>query len=194
MIFPCFAKSTFFTFQAFFLKLIPIHFFTVLSKLILSNSFGPLQLKQRPVYEYELRSKKLFNAEHANVQPHSGAQANMAVFMYAVKPGDTVMGMDLSNGGHLSHGSPVNFSGLYFNIVSYGINDNGEIDYNNVREMALKHKPKLIICGASNYSKVIDFKKFKEIAKLTGGLESSVRWQYNNALKKVRNAYERRNA
>ena len=96
------------------------------------------------------RAKKLFNAEHANVQPHSGAQANMAVFMYAVKPGDTVMGMDLSNGGHLSHGSPVNFSGLYFNIVSYGVNDNGEIDYDNVRELALKHKPKLINCGASN--------------------------------------------
>lgn len=116
------------------------------------------------------RTKKLFNAEHANVQPHSGAQANMAVFMYAVKPGDTVMGMDLSNGGHLSHGSPVNFSGLYFNIISYGINENGEIDYDNVRELALKHKPKLIICGASNYSKIIDFKKFKEIADETGAL------------------------
>lgn len=114
------------------------------------------------------RAKKLFNAEHANVQPHSGAQANMAVFMYAVKPGDTVMGMDLSNGGHLSHGSPVNFSGLYFNIVSYGINSNGEIDYENVREMALKHQPKLIICGASNYSKIIDFKKFREIADEVG--------------------------
>ena len=116
------------------------------------------------------RAKKLFNAEHANVQPHSGAQANMAVFMYAVKPGDTVMGMDLSNGGHLSHGSPVNFSGLYFNIVSYGINENGEIDYDKVRELALKHKPKLIISGASNYSKIIDFKKFKEIADETGSL------------------------
>ena len=116
------------------------------------------------------RAKKLFNAEHANVQPHSGAQANMAVFMYAVKLGDTVMGMDLSNGGHLSHGSPVNFSGLYFNIVSYGINDNGEIDYDNVREMALKHKPKLIICGASNYSRIIDFKKFREIADEVGAL------------------------
>ncbi len=114
------------------------------------------------------RAKKLFGAEHANVQPHSGAQANMAVFMYAVKPNDTVMGMDLSNGGHLSHGSPVNFSGLYFNIVSYGVNENGEIDYDNVRELALKHKPKLIICGASNYSKIIDFKKFKEIADETG--------------------------
>jgi len=116
------------------------------------------------------RAKALFNAEHANVQPHSGAQANMAVFMYAVKPGDTVMGMDLSNGGHLSHGSPVNFSGLYFNIVSYGINSNGEIDYDNVRELAKKHKPKLIICGASNYSKIIDFKKFKEIADEAGAL------------------------
>lgn len=114
------------------------------------------------------RAKKLFNAEHANVQPHSGAQANMAVFLYAVKPGDTVMGMDLSNGGHLSHGSPVNFSGLYFNIISYGINENGEIDYENVRKLALEHKPKLIICGASNYSKIIDFKKFREIADETG--------------------------
>ena len=114
------------------------------------------------------RVKKLFGAEHANVQPHSGAQANMAVFMYAVKPGDTVLGMDLSNGGHLSHGSPVNFSGLYFNIVSYGVNAAGEIDYDNVRELALKHKPKLIICGASNYSKIIDFKKFKEIADEVG--------------------------
>ncbi len=110
------------------------------------------------------RAKKLFNAPHANVQPHSGAQANMAVFLYAVKPGDTVMGMDLSNGGHLSHGSPVNFSGLYFNIVSYGINEKGEIDYEEVRKLAIKHKPKLIICGASNYSKIIDFKKFKDIA------------------------------
>jgi len=114
------------------------------------------------------RAKKLFNAEHANVQPHSGAQANMAVFLYAVKPGDTVMGMDLSNGGHLTHGSPVNFSGLYFNIVSYGVNDNGELDYENVRELALKHKPKLIICGASNYSRIIDFKKFREIADEVG--------------------------
>ncbi len=114
------------------------------------------------------RAKKLFNAEHANVQPHSGAQANMAVFLYAVKPGDTVMGMDLSNGGHLSHGSPVNFSGLYFNIVSYGINSEGEIDYEEVRKLAQEHKPKLIICGASNYSKIIDFKKFKEIADEVG--------------------------
>ncbi len=114
------------------------------------------------------RAKKLFNIGHANVQPHSGAQANMAVFLYAVKPGDTVMGMDLSNGGHLTHGSPVNFSGLYFNIVSYGINEYGEIDYNEVQKLATKHKPKMIICGASNYSKIIDFKKFREIADSIG--------------------------
>lgn len=110
------------------------------------------------------RVKKLFGVEHANVQPHSGAQANMAVFLYALKHGDTVMGMDLSNGGHLTHGSPVNFSGMYFNIVSYGVNEYGEIDYDNVEKLALEHKPKMIICGASNYSKIIDFKRFKEIA------------------------------
>lgn len=110
------------------------------------------------------RVKKLFGVEHANVQPHSGAQANMAVFLYALKHGDTVMGMDLSNGGHLTHGSPVNFSGKYFNIVSYGVNEYGEIDYDNVEKLALEHKPKMIICGASNYSKIIDFKRFKEIA------------------------------
>lgn len=114
------------------------------------------------------RAKKLFGADHANVQPHSGAQANMAVFMYALKPGDTVLSMDLSNGGHLSHGSPVNFSGMYFNVVPYGVNEYGEIDYENVRQLALEHKPKLIICGASNYSKIIDFKKFKEIADEVG--------------------------
>ena len=114
------------------------------------------------------RCKELFKVEHANVQPHSGAQANMAVFLYALKPGDTIMGMDLSNGGHLTHGSPVNFSGLYFNVVSYGVNDNGEIDYDDVKNKALEHKPKLIIAGASNYSKIIDFKKFREISDLVG--------------------------
>ena len=114
------------------------------------------------------RACELFNMDHANVQPHSGAQANMAVFMAVLKPGDNVLGMDLSNGGHLSHGSPVNFSGLYFNVCSYGVNDKGEIDYDNVRELALQHKPKLIICGASNYSKVIDFKRFREIADEVG--------------------------
>ena len=114
------------------------------------------------------RACELFGMDHANVQPHSGAQANMAVFMYALKPGDHVLGMDLSNGGHLSHGSPVNFSGLYFNVKSYGVDENGNIDYENVREVALEHKPKLIICGASNYSKIIDFKKFREIADEVG--------------------------
>ena len=116
------------------------------------------------------RACELFHMDHANVQPHSGAQANMAVFMATMKPGDRVLSMDLSNGGHLSHGSPVNFSGLYYDVKSYGINKNGEIDYDNVRQMALEHKPKLIICGASNYSKVIDFKKFKEIADEVGAL------------------------
>lgn len=116
------------------------------------------------------RACELFGMEHANVQPHSGAQANMAVFMSTMKPGDRVLSMDLSNGGHLSHGSPVNFSGLYFDVKSYGINECGEIDYDDVRKMALEHKPKLIICGASNYSKIIDFKKFREIADEIGAL------------------------
>lgn len=114
------------------------------------------------------RACELFGMAHANVQPHSGAQANMAVFMAVLKPGDRVLGMDLSNGGHLSHGSPVNFSGLYFDVKSYGIDSNGNIDYENVRQMALEHKPKLIICGASNYSKIIDFKKFRQIADEVG--------------------------
>lgn len=114
------------------------------------------------------RAKKLFNVGHANVQPHSGAQANMAVFLYALKHGDKVMGMDLSNGGHLTHGSPVNFSGMYFDIVSYGVDENGCIDYNEVEKLAKEQKPKLIICGASNYSKIIDFKRFREIADSVG--------------------------
>ena len=114
------------------------------------------------------RACELFHMDHANVQPHSGAQANMAVFMYLLKPGDKVLSMDLSNGGHLSHGSPVNFSGMYFDVKSYGINEYGEIDYENVRKMAIEHKPKLIICGASNYSKIIDFEKFRKIADEVG--------------------------
>ena len=114
------------------------------------------------------RACKLFGMAHANVQPHSGAQANMAVFMYLLKPGDTVLGMDLSNGGHLTHGSPVNFSGLYFNAKSYGVNKYGEIDYDDVLSKAREYKPKLIICGASNYSKIIDFKRFREIADEVG--------------------------
>lgn len=116
------------------------------------------------------RACELFHMDHANVQPHSGAQANMAVFMATMKPGDRVLSMDLSNGGHLSHGSPVNFSGMYFDVKSYGINENGEIDYEDVRKMAIEHKPKLIICGASNYSKIIDFKNFREIADEVGAL------------------------
>ncbi|MGN0018764.1 MAG: serine hydroxymethyltransferase [Candidatus Gastranaerophilaceae bacterium] len=116
------------------------------------------------------RACELFGMPHANVQPHSGAQANMAVFLYALKPGDTVLGMDLSNGGHLSHGSPVNFSGLYFNIVSYGVDENGLIDYDNVEKLAIENKPKMIIAGASNYSKIIDFKRFREIADKVGAL------------------------
>lgn len=114
------------------------------------------------------RACELFHMAHANVQPHSGAQANMAVFMAVLKPGDKVLGMDLSNGGHLSHGSPVNFSGMYFDVKSYGVDEDGNIDYENVRKMAHEHKPKLIICGASNYSKIIDFKKFREIADEVG--------------------------
>lgn len=114
------------------------------------------------------RACELFHMDHANVQPHSGAQANMAVFMAVLKPGDKVLGMDLSNGGHLSHGSPVNFSGLYFDVKSYGVDENGNVDYDNVRQIAHEHKPKLIICGASNYSKIIDFKKFREIADEVG--------------------------
>lgn len=114
------------------------------------------------------RACELFHMDHANVQPHSGAQANMAVFMAVLKPGDKVLGMDLSNGGHLSHGSPVNFSGMYFDVKSYGVDEDGNIDYENVRKMAHEHKPKLIICGASNYSKIIDFKKFREIANEVG--------------------------
>lgn len=110
------------------------------------------------------RAKELFGAEHVNVQPHSGSQANMAVYFTILEPGDTVLGMDLSHGGHLTHGSPVNFSGKLFNFVSYGVDSETEtINYENVRELALKHKPKLIVAGASAYSRVIDFKKFKEI-------------------------------
>lgn len=115
------------------------------------------------------RAKKLFGAEHANVQPHSGANANLAVFFALLEPGDTVMGMNLQQGGHLSHGSPVNISGKYFNIVPYGVDDTTEaIDYENVRKIALECKPKMIIAGASAYSRTIDFKKFREIADDVG--------------------------
>lgn len=114
------------------------------------------------------RAKKLFGCTYANVQPHSGAQANMAVFFAMLKPGDTVMGMNLAHGGHLSHGSPANFSGAYFNIVPYGVNDEGYIDYDEVRKIALEAKPKLIVAGASAYARIIDFKKFREIADEVG--------------------------
>lgn len=110
------------------------------------------------------RAKKIFGAEHANVQPHSGSQANMAVYFTILKPGDTVLGMNLSHGGHLTHGSAVNFSGRLYNFVSYGVNKETErIDYEEVRRLALEYKPKLIVAGASAYSRIIDFKKLKEI-------------------------------
>ena len=114
------------------------------------------------------RAKKLFGAQHANVQPHSGANANLAAFFAVLQPGDTVLSMDLSNGGHLSHGSPVNISGKYFNIVSYGLKDDGYIDYDMVWELAKKYSPKLIIAGASAYPRAIDFKIFREVADSCG--------------------------
>ena len=114
------------------------------------------------------RVKKLFGCDYANVQPHSGAQANLAVFFAMLEPGDKVMGMNLDHGGHLTHGSPVNISGKYFNVVSYGVNDEGVIDYDKVREIAVKEKPKMIIAGASAYARIIDFKKFREIADEVG--------------------------
>ena len=114
------------------------------------------------------RAKKLFGCDYANVQPHSGAQANLAVFFAMLEPGDKVMGMNLDHGGHLTHGSPANISGKYFNVVSYGVNDEGVIDYDKVREIAVKEKPKMIIAGASAYARIIDFKKFREIADEVG--------------------------
>ena len=114
------------------------------------------------------RARKLFGCDYANVQPHSGAQANMAAFVAMVQPGDTVMGMNLNHGGHLTHGSPVNFSGLYFNIVPYGVNDEGFIDYDEMERIAVENKPKLIIAGASAYGRTIDFKRFREVADKVG--------------------------
>ena len=117
------------------------------------------------------RARTVFGAEHANVQPHSGAQANMAVYFALLKPGDTVMGMSLSNGGHLTHGSPVNMSGAYFNFIPYGVSKETEtIDYDEVRALAIKHEPKLIVAGASAYPRVIDFSKLREIADEVGAL------------------------
>ena len=116
------------------------------------------------------RVKKLFGAEYANVQPHSGAQANMAVTMAVCKAGDTILGMSLDAGGHLTHGSPVNFSGLFYNIVPYGITEEGYLNYDEIRALAKQHKPKMIIAGASTYPRVIDFKKFREIADEVGAV------------------------
>lgn len=114
------------------------------------------------------RAKELFGAEHANVQPHSGSQANMAVYMTVLQPGDTVLGMDLSNGGHLTHGSKVNFSGKLYNFIAYGVKEDGYIDYEDVERKAMEYKPKLILAGASAYPRKIDFKKFREIADKIG--------------------------
>lgn len=114
------------------------------------------------------RAKELFGCDYVNVQPHSGAQANMAVFFAVLNPGDTYMGMNLDHGGHLSHGSPVNMSGKYYHCVPYGVNDEGFIDYDKVREIALECKPKMIIAGASAYARIIDFKRFREIADEVG--------------------------
>ena len=116
------------------------------------------------------RAKELFGCEYANVQPHSGAQANMAVQFAVCKPGDTIMGMNLDHGGHLTHGSPVNMSGKYFNIVPYGVNDDGFLDYDAMRETALKSRPKMIIAGASAYARTIDFEKFRRVADEVGAV------------------------
>lgn len=116
------------------------------------------------------RAKKLFGCDYANVQPHSGAQANMAVQFAVCNPGDTIMGMNLDHGGHLTHGSPVNMSGKWFKIVPYGVNDEGFIDYDKLREIALEAKPKMIIAGASAYARTIDFKKFREVADEVGAV------------------------
>ena len=116
------------------------------------------------------RAKKLFGCDYVNVQPHSGALANMAVFFAVLEPGDTYMGMSLAHGGHLSHGSPVNMSGKYFNCVPYGVNDEGFIDYDEVRKIAKECKPKMILAGASAYARKIDFKKFREIADEVGAV------------------------
>lgn len=116
------------------------------------------------------RARQLFGCEYVNVQPHSGAQANMAVFFAVLEPGDTFMGMNLDHGGHLSHGSPVNMSGKYFKCVPYGVNDDGFLDYDNVRKIALECRPKMIVAGASAYARTIDFKKFREIADEVGAV------------------------
>jgi len=116
------------------------------------------------------RALRIFGGDHANVQPHSGAQANMAVYFACLNPGDTVLGMNLSHGGHLTHGSPVNFSGQLYKFISYGVGTDGYIDYSEVERLALEHRPKLLVAGASAYPRIIDFKRLKEIATLAGAL------------------------
>src|SRR5919112_3603804 len=116
------------------------------------------------------RAKQLFGADHGNVQPHSGAQANAAVMLAFLKPGDAILGLDLSQGGHLTHGSPVNFSGLIYKAFHYGVNDNGIIDYDRMKEIARKERPKMIIAGASAYARIIDFAPFAEVAKEIGAV------------------------
>lgn len=117
------------------------------------------------------RAKEIFGAEHANVQPHSGAQANLAVYLAALKPGDTVLGMNLAHGGHLTHGSPVNASGILYNFIPYGVRESdGYIDYNEVRKLAFKHKPRMIVAGASAYPRIIDFEALGSIANDVGAL------------------------
>ena len=119
------------------------------------------------------RARRLFNCVHANVQPHSGSQANMAVYFACLKPGDTILGMNLSHGGHLTHGSPVNFSGKLFNVVSYGVRrDTGRIDYDEVAALAREHRPAMIVAGASAYPRFIDFARFRAIADEVGGAVS----------------------
>ena len=116
------------------------------------------------------RAKKLFGCEYANVQPHSGAQANLAVEFAVLKPGDTLMGMNLNQGGHLTHGSPANISGTYYNVIPYGVDENGFLDYDEMLRLAKEHHPKMIIAGASAYARTIDFKKFREAADAAGAV------------------------
>src|SRR3989475_1578087 len=129
---------------------------------------GPTDIVENIAIE---RAKKLFDAEHANVQPHSGSQANMAVYFAVLKPGDTIMGMDLSHGGHLTHGHPLSYSGRDFKVIAYHVRQDDElIDYEEMESLANEHKPRLIICGASAYSRVIDFKRIREICDRSGSL------------------------
>jgi len=132
--------------------------------------YGGCQVVDKAEDYARQRALRIFGGDHANVQPHSGAQANMAVYFACLKPGDTVLGMNLSHGGHLTHGSPVNFSGQLYNFVSYGVGTDGFIDYSEVERLALEHKPKLLVAGASAYPRKIDFKRLKEIATLSGSL------------------------